>query len=427
MKRSSVVALCLVIPLCLMVCVAHPVAAQGKPSIIKIGALWPLSGPTSREGQEAKAALELAKEIINQKTDLKGIPLAEGEGLPNLSGAKIELVWADSQGKPEVGRAETERLITVEKVVAMIGAYQSAIVLAATPVSERYGIPFLVADATNAEICKKGFKTVFRTTPINPAYVRDTQAMIDEFQKKFNTHYKRVAFSHDPSFQGVDYARDGKEMAERSGYSVVGDITTQDPATDVTPDVLKLKSMQPEVVILHHYSANAILLQKAFGKYKLDAKAVIAYSNSYNLSEFLNGAGKEADYLFTPGTFPPRLIGTVPKIQQVNEMFKKKSGLDRMSDVAARDIQALLVLADAINRAKSTESSAVVKALSETNLRQDQIIMPWKGVKFDATGENTLASIVMQQIINAQYEIVWPDNMATAKPVWPAPKWDERN
>lgn len=427
MKPSRLIVTWLVIPLCLMLCVVGQVGAQAKPATIKIGALWPLSGPSSREGQEAKAALEVAKDIINQRTDLKGIPLAESEGLPNLGGAKIELVWADSEGKPEVGRAETERLITVEKVVAMIGAYHSAVVLAATPVSERYGIPFLVADATNAEICKKGFKTVFRTTPINPAYVRDTQAMIDDFQKKFNTNYKRIAFSHDPSFQGVDYARDGKEAAERSGYSVVGDVATQDPATDVTPDVLKLKSMQPDILILHHYSANAILLQKAFGKYKLDVKAMIAYSNSYNLSEFLSGAGKDADYLFTPGTFPPRLIGTQAKIQQVNEMFKKKSGLERMSDVGARDIQALLVLAEAINRAKSTESSAIVKALSETNLRQDQIIMPWKGVKFDAAGENTLATIVMQQIITGQYEIVWPENTATAKPVWPAPKWEDRN
>ena len=117
----------------------------------------------------------------------------------------------------------------------------------------------------------------------------------------------------------------------------------------------------------------------------------------------------------------------MPKIKQVNEMFKRKSGLERMSDVAARDIQALLVLAEAINRAKSTEPQAVVKALSETNLTQDQILMPWKGVKFDSTGENVLASFVMQQIIKGQYEIVWPDNMATAKPVWPAPKWDERN
>lgn len=393
---------------------------------VRIGALWPLSGPASREGQEAKVAVELARDIVNNKTDLKGVPMAETEGLPNLGGAKIQIVWADSQGKPEVGRAETERLITTESVVAMLGAYQSAVVLAATPVSERYGIPFLVADATNPDICKKGFKTVFRTTPINTAYVNDTQEMIDEFQKRYGTNYKRIVISHDPSFQGVDYAKDGRELAEKRGYRVVGVIATQDPASNVTPDVLKIKALQPDILILHHYSANAILLQKAFGKYKLDVKAMIAYSNSYNLADFLNGAGKEADYLFTPGTFPPRIIRTHTKIQQVNEMFKKRSGLDRMSDVGARDIQALLVLADAINRAKSTDSKVIVKALSETNLNQDQVIMPWKGVKFDAAGENVLSSIVMQQIQKGQYEIVWPFNMASANAVWPAHKWDDR-
>jgi len=400
--------------------------AQGAEKTIRIGALWPLSGPASREGQEAKAAIELAKDIINNKTNLKGVPLAETEGLLNLGGAKIEIVWADSEGKPEIGRAETERLITAEKVVAVIGAYMSGVVLAATPVSERYNIPFLVADATNPDICKKGFKTVFRTTPINTVYVRDAQDMIEELQKRFGTNYKRIVFSHDTTFQGVDFSREGKELAEKRGYQVVGDVATQDPATDVTPDVLKIKSLQPEVLILHHYSGNAILFQKAFGKYKLDVKAMIAYSNSYNLSDFLNGAGKEADYLFTPGTFPPRIIGTQAKIQQVNEMFKKKSGLERMSDVAARDIQALLVLADAINRAGSTDPKAIVKALSETNLSQDQVIMPWKGVKFDSTGENVLSSIVMQQIQKGQYEIVWPANMSSAKPIWPAPKWDKR-
>jgi branched-chain amino acid transport system substrate-binding protein len=393
---------------------------------VRIGAIWPLSGPASREGQEAKAAVELAKDIINNKTALKGIPLAETEGLPNLGGAKIEIVWADTQGKPEVGRAETERLITAEKVVAMIGAYQSAVILAATPISDRYGIPFLVADATNPDICKKGFKTVFRTTPINSAYVRDIQEMIEEFQQKFGTNYKRVVFSHDPSFQGVDWSREGKEYMEKRGFAVAGSVATQDPATDVTADVLKIKSLQPEILILHHYSANAILIQKALGKYKMDAKVMIAYSNSYNLADFLNGTGKDADYLFTPGTFPPRLIGTQAKIQQINEMFRSRSGIERMSDVAARDIQALLVLGDAINRARSTDSPAIIKALSETNFSQDQVIMPWKGVKFDSTGENVLASIVMQQILKGQYEIVWPSHMASAKVAWPAPKWDER-
>jgi branched-chain amino acid transport system substrate-binding protein len=393
---------------------------------VKIGALWPLSGPASREGQEAKAAIELAKDIINNKTDLKGIPLAETEGLPNLGSAKIEIVWGDTQGKPEIGRAETERLITSEKVVAIIGCYQSGVALAATPVAERYGIPFLLADAQQTSLTKQGFKTVFRTTPISRTNAEAEQDMIDDFQKRFGTQYRRIVVSHDPSNMGIDYAKDCKELALARGYNFVGTVTTQDPATDVTADVLKIKSMHPDILFLHHYSANAFLLQKAFGKYRVDAKAILTYSNSGNLPDFLNGAGKEAEYLFTPGTLPPKFIGTQAKIRQVNELFKRSSGKEWMSDIAGRDIQALLVLGDAINRARSTESNAIIKALSETNLNQDQVIMPWKGIKFDSTGENILASIVMQQIQKGQYEIVWPATMATAKPVWPAIPWEER-
>jgi branched-chain amino acid transport system substrate-binding protein len=405
-------------------------SAQGAEKTIRIGAIWPLSGPVSREGQEARVAVELAKEIINTKTNLKGIPLAQTEGLPNLGGAKIEIIWADSQGKPEIGRAETERLITVEKVVAMIGCYQSAVAIAAIPVAERYGIPFVVADAINPDICKKGYKVVFRTTPINTAYVKNAHDMIDEFQKEFGTKYERCVFSHDPSFQGNDFAKAGTEQALARGYKVIGTVVTQEGATDVTADVLKIKSMQPEILLLHHYSGNAILLQKAFAKYRVDAKVFMAYPDSYNLSDFLNATGRDSDYVFSPGIFPPRLVETQPKMQQLNEMFKqraKRTGQDlRISDVGARDLQALLVLGEAINRAKWTDPEAIIKALSETDLNQDQVVVPWKGVKFDSTGENIRASAVIQQRVKGRHEIVWPSNMRSAKPVWPAPSWEER-
>jgi branched-chain amino acid transport system substrate-binding protein len=54
------------------------------------------------------------------------------------------------------------------------------------------------------------------------------------------------------------------------------------------------------------------------------------------------------------------------------------------------------------------------------------VIVPWKGVKFDSTGENILASAVIQQRQKGRHEIVWPLNMRSAKPIWPAPTWEER-
>jgi len=430
MRRKMFIGLSFVGLFLLGLAPCHLTEVMGAEKTVRIGAIWPLSGPVSREGQEARVAIELAKDIINNKTDLKGIPLAQTGGLPNLGGMKIEIVWGDTEGKPEIGRAETERLITREKVVAILGCYQSAVAIAAIPVAERYGIPFVVADAINPDICKKGYKFVFRTTPINTAYVKNAHDMIDEFQKEFGTKYERCVVSHDPSFQGNDFAKAGTEQALARGYKVIGEVVTQEGATDVTADVLKIKSMQPEILLLHHYSANAILLQNAFAKYRVDAKVFMAYPDSYNLSDFLNATGKNSDYIFSPGIFPPRLVETQSKMEQVNEMFKqrvKKTGEDlRMSDIGARDLQAMLVLGEAINRAGSTDPKAIARALSETDLNQDQVIVPWKGVKFDSTGENIRASAVIQQRQRGHHEIVWPFNMRSAKPVWPAPSWEER-
>src|SRR5438034_3405976 len=98
---------------------------------VKIGALYPLSGPTAQIGIDAVAAIKTAAEIVNEGADLP-LVLAKNKGLPGLGGAKVVLVVVDHQGKPEVGQSETERLITQEKVQALIGAYFSSVTAAAS-------------------------------------------------------------------------------------------------------------------------------------------------------------------------------------------------------------------------------------------------------------------------------------------------------
>src|SRR5262249_44860110 len=77
---------------------------------VKIGVLYPLSGPTAQIGIDAVAAVKTAVEIVNEGADLP-LTLAKGKGLSGLGGAKVSLVVVDHQGKPEVGQSETERLI----------------------------------------------------------------------------------------------------------------------------------------------------------------------------------------------------------------------------------------------------------------------------------------------------------------------------
>jgi branched-chain amino acid transport system substrate-binding protein len=100
---------------------------------VKIGALYPLTGSSAPAGQAAKAAIELGVDIVNNAhPELKGLPLADTAGLPNLGGAKITVIAVDHQGDPSIGQQQTLRLITQEHVAALLGVYHSSVALTAT-------------------------------------------------------------------------------------------------------------------------------------------------------------------------------------------------------------------------------------------------------------------------------------------------------
>src|ERR1051325_9017512 len=151
---------------------------------VKIGVIYPLTGNAAPAGNSAKDAVELGAEIVNgAHPELKGLPLAETAGPPNLGGAKIELISADHQGNPSVGQKQTLRLISRDKGVAMLGAYHSSVALTATAAAERQGIPFLVADSVALNITQRGFKWTFRVGPIAPDFAKAYTSFLNELKK----------------------------------------------------------------------------------------------------------------------------------------------------------------------------------------------------------------------------------------------------
>jgi branched-chain amino acid transport system substrate-binding protein len=152
---------------------------------------------------------------------------------------------------------------------------------------------------------------------------------------------------------------------------------------------------------------------------------------------FLNMAGYiESDYLptvkadgndfFVRSTFALDLANKKPLVGQVAELYQKKYNIP-MGDNTARSFSAPFVLADAFNRAKSTDPEAVVKALLATNIPGDQIINPWKGIQFDPKShQNVYASAMIVQIQDQAYYTVWPFDAASRDVVWPFPAWKDR-
>src|ERR1700752_4365371 len=137
-----------------------PVAARAQTSEVVIGVIYPLSGSSAQIGVDAQRAFETAADIINKNYDF-ALPLAKGEGLSGLGGAKVRLVFAAHQADPQKGRAETERLITQEKVCAVVGTYQSAVAVTVSQTCERYQIPFISADNSSPSLNRRGLTYYF--------------------------------------------------------------------------------------------------------------------------------------------------------------------------------------------------------------------------------------------------------------------------
>ncbi len=132
---------------------------------IKIRVILPLSGALAPIGKDLKEGADLAAAIVNTKYPGVDLSIAKWEGIPKLGGAKLKLIYADSKGDPGVGAEMAKRLIEDEKIVILMGAYQSAVTKTISVETERAGIPCVNPDSTTPALSKRGFKWFWRITP----------------------------------------------------------------------------------------------------------------------------------------------------------------------------------------------------------------------------------------------------------------------
>ncbi len=406
----------------LLMVFSNPVPAQQK--VIKIGAVYPLTGNIASTGLDCRRGVDLAVDIINGKYDLD-LPLAKSEGLPNLGGAKLEIVYADTKGDPKNGMSEAERLIAQEKVVAMIGAYQSSVTKTASQATERLKIPYVCSDSSSPTLTERGYKYFFRVSPHDAIFAHDQLVFLKDLEKKTGKKIQTVALLYENTEFGSNAGKYLKKYAQEFGYKVVADVSYSANATDVTSEVGTLVKSRPDVLMHASYITDAILFTKTFKEMGFAPKGILTMAG-YIEPGYLPAVKADGNYIIIRSTFALDLAKKKPLVAKVNQLFKKKYGID-MSENAARSFMAPFVLADAINRAKTTESEAVVKALLTTNITGKQVIYPWKGIKFDpASHQNIYAQGTLVQIQNQDYVTVWPFASAAKEVVWPFPAWKGR-
>ena len=393
---------------------------------IKIGVIYPLTGPGASVGAELRSALELAADIINNGAPgISELPFSNGKGLPNLKGAKIKLIFADHQANPQTGATEAERLITQEKVVALVGAYNSAVTATASQIAERAGIPFLNPESSSASLTARNFKWFFRTTPHDDLFVHNAFEFLKELEAKKGIKAGAIASLNENGLWGTETTKLQAKLAAEFKQNLVKQVSYPAKTTQLTSEVQTLKAANPNLVLQSSYTADAILSMKTYKELGFSPDMILANNAGFTDTDFIKTLGKDAEYIITREVWALDLATRNPLIKQVNDLFNSRYKINFTGN-SSRTFTGLMVMADAINRAGSTEPEAIRKALVATDIAGNKLIMPWKGVKFDATGQNTLGQGILVQVIDGKYNTVWPFNMASKEVTWPMPKWDQR-
>jgi branched-chain amino acid transport system substrate-binding protein len=390
-----------------------------QPSEVVIGATYPLSGANAQIGVDAQHAFNTAVDIVNNDYDLD-LPLAKGTGLPGLGGAKLRVVAADHQGDPQKGRAEAERLITQEKVAAIVGTYQSAVAVTVSETCERYEIPFLSADNSSPSLHRRGLKFYFRAAAHDEMF---STAMFDFFDalKKKGQKIETLSLFHEDTIFGTDSASAQLKLANDRGYKVVANIKYRANSPSLTAEVQQLKAADADVLMPSSYTTDSILLVKTMSELGYKPKSIVAQDAGFSEKALYDAVGDKLEGAISRGSFSLDLAAKRSSVGKINELYKARSGKD-FNDLTSREFMGLLLLADAIDRAKSTDGEKIRAALAATDLPGERTIMPWKRIKFDENGQNNDADPVLLQWTGGRFVTIFPAQAAIVEAIWPMNK-----
>lgn len=405
---------------------------------IKIGVILPLSGPLAPIGKSLKEGAELAADIVNKRHPELEISIGKWEGIPNLGGAKLKLIFADSRGDPGWGAEQAKRLIEDEKVVGLMGAYQSAVTKTASVEAERAGIPFINPDSTSPDLTKRGFKWFWRVTPHETWFTKDLFDFLEGLVAGKAPGVKAIPKSElEPLAVAVENTEWGaaslteiEKFAKERGWRIAEAFKYPHKAADLTSESRRLIASKAPTFLFAPYVADAILFIKTLKEMKASPRLIWGQDAGFIEADFYKTLGADVNGILTRDLFSPELAKVKPVAGKLNDMYKKMTGYD-FSGSSARDFVGVQVWAHVLNNARSTSPEAIRKALNELNIPGNELIMPWKGVKFGSpfpgdTQQNELGSGVINQYQGypgGKLHIIFPFEASTSKLIYPFPGW----
>jgi len=377
-----------------------PAIAQSQSGPVKIGIVHPVTGFLAYSGNLCRVGAKLAVDEIN----------ANG-GIKSLGGAKIDASYADAQSKPEVGVAEVEKFNSAG-VSAIVGAYASAICLATTQAAAKYNIPHVVDVGVADQIVERGLKNTFRFAPGYKVVARTAINNLHIMNTLARKPAKTVMIIHEESLFGTGTANLLAAELPGMGYEVKEVVKHANPTRDFNNIVLRMKALNPDIVIPANYFNEYALLVRTMKQQNVQPKAIYsvlggAASSFKFVKEFPDAADGVIDCNHWYNPKDKRALALKKKVEAMGEFYTYEVFLN---------YQAVYLLADAIERAKSRDRAAINDAL--TNSTWDKHFMPYGPTKF-VNGQNQGAQPLAMQVLKGDIKVILPNSYAEAAPVFP--------
>lgn len=431
-KMHAIIIAVIVIIACIAAAVAYYAFTPKGPVVseVKIGLLFPLTGGLAALGKVNLMAARLVIDLINEKGGV-------------LGGAKVVPIVADCKSDPDVAVSECERLCNIEKVPIIVGTFGSTLSYAATTVAERHHVLYYEFSAVADSITERGYKYVVRACPTASMLIQKKMLFVDQYvlptlaQKlgKSRTDIK-IAIVYENTEWGMSEMRPEKEYCEKNGLNLVAVEGYPHGTTTLAPILLKLKDLGVDVLLATSYVTDSILLMREARENDVNFKIVIGSGGGMGVQEFVAGAGDSAAYVASCAYLTGRM--KLPNIDKYNKLWVQKYGIDPVFGEftpvhGTIHIPNMLLLFDAIERAKSVDPDAVREALLNTDIKPgERPDLLGLGYKFNEKQQNIygIDQLAIQQWLyegkDLKFKAVWPTEIAEAEPVCPMPPWSER-
>lgn len=365
---------------------------------VKIGVLLPMTGANAAFGKTSLNGITLAVDDFNAKG-----------GVKSLGGAKIELVIADTP-TPNTAAASTQRLISQNKVTAVLGSFASSVTLAASEVTERAGVP-LVTFSFADEVTSRGYKNIFQVAPKASAMGKAQFDYSLELAKLAGDPVKKIAILYEDTAYGTAQAKGLRDAAKAAGIEISMDEAYPLGITDVTPLVNKVRGSGAQMVFPVSYLNDSMLIIRSMRQQNIKTP-MIGGAAGYVIPDFQKALGANAEGVLSISTASGDMN---PK---VNQMYKAKYGTFASHDAILYAAGAE-TLFKAINQAASTNPAKVREELSKIkNCDEFAKATPAGCMQFDKTGAAIGAKPVMVQWKGEDLVTVYPSDVAKAKVVW---------